>query len=103
MTIVDPSITEVASQAVSAILPVLPPSKAVPSSFGTSVKHWWATGDKEAAIAEERLLRLVSATLAFISLLMNHAQTSTLLPPFHSPSSHSRRISCNSDLVPCDP
>jgi hypothetical protein len=54
MTIVDPAISQTAA---SAVLPALPPAKAVPDNLSASVKHWWATGTKESAIAEERLLR----------------------------------------------
>lgn len=35
----------------------LPPARAVPSAFLQSVKSWWAVGEKQAAISEERLLR----------------------------------------------
>jgi hypothetical protein len=57
MTIVDPAISQTAAKAASTVLPALPPAKAVPDNLSASVKHWWATGTKESAIAEERLLR----------------------------------------------
>ncbi|KZS97934.1 alpha/beta-hydrolase [Sistotremastrum niveocremeum HHB9708] len=36
---------------------VLPPAADIPSSFGASLKGWWAVGSKESAVSEERLLR----------------------------------------------
>ncbi|KAJ3504007.1 hypothetical protein NLJ89_g8167 [Agrocybe chaxingu] len=35
----------------------LPPSREIPSAFTSSVRSWWHVGEKESAIAEERLLR----------------------------------------------
>lgn len=35
----------------------LPPARAIPSAFLSSVKSWWSVGEKQAAISEERLLR----------------------------------------------
>ncbi|EMD40463.1 hypothetical protein CERSUDRAFT_111063 [Gelatoporia subvermispora B] len=35
----------------------LPPAREIPSSFVASFRSWWATGEKESAAAEERLLR----------------------------------------------
>jgi len=35
----------------------LPPARAIPSAFLSSVKSWWAVSEKQAAISEERLLR----------------------------------------------
>lgn len=35
----------------------LPPANEVPSAFFASVKQWWTMGEKQSAIAEERLLR----------------------------------------------
>ncbi|KAF8826506.1 alpha/beta-hydrolase [Lentinula edodes] len=39
------------------ILPPLPPAADIPSKFLESAKQWWAAGDKQSAISEERLLR----------------------------------------------
>ncbi|KAJ3880184.1 alpha/beta-hydrolase [Lentinula edodes] len=39
------------------ILPPLPPAADIPSKFLDSAKQWWAAGDKQSAISEERLLR----------------------------------------------
>ncbi|KZV83690.1 alpha/beta-hydrolase [Exidia glandulosa HHB12029] len=33
------------------------PARAIPDSFSASLKAWWTSGEKESAIAEERLLR----------------------------------------------
>ncbi|KZT12915.1 alpha/beta-hydrolase [Laetiporus sulphureus 93-53] len=38
------------------ILP-LPPAREIPSTLVSSLKSWWAAGEKESAAAEERLLR----------------------------------------------
>ncbi|KZT27023.1 alpha/beta-hydrolase [Neolentinus lepideus HHB14362 ss-1] len=46
-----------AALAVADALPVLPPAKEIPSGFVSSLKSWWAAGEKESAAAEERLLR----------------------------------------------
>ncbi|CCM02816.1 uncharacterized protein FIBRA_04928 [Fibroporia radiculosa] len=35
----------------------LPPPREIPSTFVSSLKSWWAAGEKESAAAEERLLR----------------------------------------------
>ncbi|KAF9534366.1 Alpha/Beta hydrolase protein [Crepidotus variabilis] len=35
----------------------LPPAREIPSALGASLKSWWAAGQKQSAIAEERLLR----------------------------------------------
>ncbi|KAJ7507510.1 Alpha/Beta hydrolase protein [Mycena galericulata] len=35
----------------------LPPAREIPAAFSTSLRSWWATGEKTSAIAEERLLR----------------------------------------------
>jgi hypothetical protein len=62
MTVVEPSITEAAAAAASNVtnaLPNLPPARAIPTTFGASVKSWWASGEKEGAASEERLLRFV--------------------------------------------
>ncbi|VDC02591.1 unnamed protein product [Peniophora sp. CBMAI 1063] len=45
------------SSTVDGILSQLPPAKDIPASFSASFKHWWALGEKNSAIAEERLLR----------------------------------------------
>ncbi|KAL5508472.1 hypothetical protein ACEPAH_6091 [Sanghuangporus vaninii] len=37
----------------------LPPAREIPSTFLSSVKSWWAVGDKESAASEERLLRML--------------------------------------------
>ncbi|KAJ3762925.1 alpha/beta-hydrolase [Lentinula raphanica] len=39
------------------LLPPLPPAAEIPSKFLESAKQWWAAGDKQSAISEERLLR----------------------------------------------
>ncbi|KAJ3998263.1 alpha/beta-hydrolase [Lentinula boryana] len=36
---------------------ILPPAADIPSRFLESAKQWWAAGDKQGAISEERLLR----------------------------------------------
>ncbi|KAJ4472232.1 alpha/beta-hydrolase [Lentinula aciculospora] len=41
---------------VDVLLP-LPPAADIPSRFLESAKQWWAAGDKQSAISEERLLR----------------------------------------------
>ncbi|KAF9046062.1 alpha/beta-hydrolase [Hymenopellis radicata] len=38
-------------------LPSLPPANDIPSAFAASMKQWWAAGEKQSAISEERLLR----------------------------------------------
>ncbi|OSX60332.1 hypothetical protein POSPLADRAFT_1058506 [Postia placenta MAD-698-R-SB12] len=38
----------------------LPPAREIPSTFVSSLKSWWAAGEKESAAAEERLLRKLS-------------------------------------------
>uniref|UniRef100_A0A0W0FCF9 AB hydrolase-1 domain-containing protein n=1 Tax=Moniliophthora roreri TaxID=221103 RepID=A0A0W0FCF9_MONRR len=38
-------------------LPPLPPASEIPNAFLDSVKQWWASGEKQMAISEERLLR----------------------------------------------
>jgi hypothetical protein len=66
MTVVEPSITEAAAAAASNVasaLPNLPPARAIPTTFGASVKSWWASGEKEGAASEERLLRFVPRDL----------------------------------------
>ncbi|KDR83388.1 hypothetical protein GALMADRAFT_235493 [Galerina marginata CBS 339.88] len=35
----------------------LPPAREIPAAFTASVRSWWHVGEKESAIAEERLLR----------------------------------------------
>ncbi|KAG7448992.1 alpha/beta-hydrolase [Guyanagaster necrorhizus] len=35
----------------------LPPANEIPSAFSASMKQWWAAGEKQSAISEERLLR----------------------------------------------
>lgn len=40
-----------------AIIPPLPPAAEIPSKFIESAKQWWASGEKQSAISEERLLR----------------------------------------------
>jgi cardiolipin-specific phospholipase len=35
----------------------LPPARDIPAAFAASLRSWWNTGEKESAIAEERLLR----------------------------------------------
>ncbi|KAK7060339.1 hypothetical protein VNI00_001104 [Paramarasmius palmivorus] len=42
---------------VAATLPPLPPAAEIPNAFLGSVKQWWASGEKQLAISEERLLR----------------------------------------------
>ncbi|KAF9076453.1 Alpha/Beta hydrolase protein [Rhodocollybia butyracea] len=39
------------------IVPPLPPAADIPTRFMESAKQWWAAGDKQSAISEERLLR----------------------------------------------
>ncbi|EJD52315.1 alpha/beta-hydrolase [Auricularia subglabra TFB-10046 SS5] len=46
-----------AASALAAAESALPPARPVPDSFKASVKAWWAAGEKESALAEERLLR----------------------------------------------
>ncbi|KAF9485421.1 alpha/beta-hydrolase [Pholiota conissans] len=35
----------------------LPPAREIPSAFTASLRSWWSVGEKQSAIAEERLLR----------------------------------------------
>ncbi|KAK0498549.1 Alpha/Beta hydrolase protein [Armillaria luteobubalina] len=35
----------------------LPPANEIPSAFAASMKQWWAAGEKQSVISEERLLR----------------------------------------------
>ncbi|KIK59179.1 hypothetical protein GYMLUDRAFT_170030 [Collybiopsis luxurians FD-317 M1] len=42
---------------VDVLLPPLPPAADIPSKFLESAKQWWATGEKQSAVSEERLLR----------------------------------------------
>ncbi|KAF5393773.1 hypothetical protein D9757_000245 [Collybiopsis confluens] len=44
---------------ITSLLPPLPPAAEIPSKFLESAKQWWATGEKQSAISEERLLRLL--------------------------------------------
>lgn len=39
------------------VLDSLPPAREIPSAFVASVRSWWAAGEKQGAISEERLLR----------------------------------------------
>ncbi|KAF9263608.1 alpha/beta-hydrolase [Marasmius fiardii PR-910] len=41
-------------------LPPIPPASEIPNAFMDSVRQWWASGDKQMAISEERLLRRLS-------------------------------------------
>ncbi|KAF8665706.1 hypothetical protein AX16_000158 [Volvariella volvacea WC 439] len=43
--------------AIDSTLPPLPPARAIPAAFGASISSWWAAGEKQSAISEERLLR----------------------------------------------
>ncbi|KLO12802.1 alpha/beta-hydrolase [Schizopora paradoxa] len=42
---------------VEATTSTLPPAREIPGSFVSSVKSWWAAGEKDSAAAEERLFR----------------------------------------------
>ncbi|EEB89031.1 hypothetical protein MPER_12926, partial [Moniliophthora perniciosa FA553] len=48
---------DAASVAAATTLPPLPPASDIPNAFLDSVKQWWASGEKQMAISEERLLR----------------------------------------------
>ncbi|EIN10302.1 alpha/beta-hydrolase [Punctularia strigosozonata HHB-11173 SS5] len=51
------SAASILEAAATASLPPLPPAKEIPSSFTASFRSWWNVGEKEAQLAEERLLR----------------------------------------------
>ncbi|EJD00935.1 alpha/beta-hydrolase [Fomitiporia mediterranea MF3/22] len=38
---------------------ILPPAREIPATFMSSARSWWATGQKEGAASEERLLRML--------------------------------------------
>jgi len=45
---------------VSIMASALPPAREIPTTFGASLRNWWAAGEKESAASEERLLRKLS-------------------------------------------
>ncbi|TFY53301.1 hypothetical protein EVG20_g10178 [Dentipellis fragilis] len=62
----------------------LPPAREIPSTFLSSVKSWWAAGEKESAASEERLLRYEAPLSAIKSsthlTTLPFPQTAALLP-----------------------
>lgn len=60
-------------RSMAAAADTLPPARAIPSAFISSVKSWWAVSEKQAAISEERLLR----RLPFFQSTASHPVTAT--------------------------
>ncbi|KIY67368.1 alpha/beta-hydrolase [Cylindrobasidium torrendii FP15055 ss-10] len=91
------------ASSVSLPLP-LPPADAIPSAFGASVRQWWAAGEKQGAIAEERLLRRLpfyrGSSLAGSSTKCRSSKESTHSDSTFQPEGNSQT---QSEAPPTDP